>query len=440
MAAGTIPSTVLDLFPVACFTADSDGRIRQWNLEATRLTGYPQHAVAGQVAGDLLCDPADRHALEAAVRDALTTNDRAETDLPLVCEGGRQAWVHIHVRPFDDGIIVAAADITRRKREEGANLLDLSLLRAAHGHLSALAATDGLTGLLNHRAFRERLGVELRRALHSGHPLSLLFLDVDHFKPINDTFGHPAGDEVLRALAPLLTAGVRPCDIVARYGGEEFAVVLSDTGRHGAEVVGERLRVSIARHPWTLRPLTVSIGAATTDHTVVDANDLLARADRALYVGKQTGRNRYVAWETLGEAPSSRIELAEWLHRIEDAQVDPTGDVTRRLIQQAILDHFQWKNRMRSLIGGEASMSRVELTDHHACRLGRWYLQAGDLYRTNSAFQDMEAPHAELHALAGNIVDAVKDGRAEEAAASLRDLETCSMRIVDCLERLCATA
>jgi diguanylate cyclase (GGDEF)-like protein len=173
-------------------------------------------------------------------------------------------------------------------------------LEAAKRRLAELAETDALTGLPNRRSFDLVHAAELERARRYRRPLSLLVIDVDHFKRINDARGHPAGDEVLRAVAEALAASVRRSDRVCRYGGEEFVVVAPETIGDGAGQLGERLRavvaglvVPIAGDPVRV---TVSVGVATWDVTDPrpDGTALLARADQALYEAKQTGRDRVV--------------------------------------------------------------------------------------------------------------------------------------------------
>ncbi len=183
-------------------------------------------------------------------------------------------------------------------------------LAEANTRLAQLAVTDGLTNLYNHRHFHERLTLEVERSQRSGLPLSLLMLDVDHFKQFNDTFGHPSGDEVLRQLARVLSDTRRANDVVARYGGEEFAVILVDTPKFTAAKVAERVRERVHAHDFSdaaprAGKLSVSIGVATFPDDGSDAEALVRAADTALYAGKRAGRNRVVlATEAMSAAPA----------------------------------------------------------------------------------------------------------------------------------------
>jgi diguanylate cyclase (GGDEF)-like protein len=162
----------------------------------------------------------------------------------------------------------------------------------ANEKLAALATLDGLTGLKNHRAFQQKLEEEYRRSRRYDIPLSLLMMDADHFKYYNDAFGHPAGDEVLKTLAHVLTEGARTTDFVARYGGEEFTVILPGTTAEQAVAAAERFRSAIETAHWPLRPVSVSVGVSTLCPDTANAAVLIREADRALYQSKASGRNR----------------------------------------------------------------------------------------------------------------------------------------------------
>lgn len=172
-----------------------------------------------------------------------------------------------------------------------------------HEQTVRLAVTDGLTALYNHRHFQERLRAEFKRARRLRHPLSLIMLDIDHFKHYNDTHGHQKGDFVLAEVAKILRGAARAeVDLVARYGGEEFCLLLPETGKDGALKTAERIRRRVQRAAFPgkeqqpLGRLTVSLGVATmTPRDTVTPEKLLARADAALYKAKHAGRNRVVA-------------------------------------------------------------------------------------------------------------------------------------------------
>jgi diguanylate cyclase (GGDEF)-like protein len=160
-----------------------------------------------------------------------------------------------------------------------------------------MATTDPLTTLRTRRYLDERLAREVARARRSGRPLGLLMIDVDHFKRINDTYGHGAGDLALAQVGEVLRHCLRPGDLVARYGGEEFAALLSDVDPHGIVELAERVRLAVATAPITVvegMPLlvTVSVGAACIPEHALDGGDLVRAADRALYAAKHEGRNR----------------------------------------------------------------------------------------------------------------------------------------------------
>jgi len=192
--------------------------------------------------------------------------------------------------PFDGDELSARVD----------RLLDaqarLKRLAGQVGELQRLSSTDGLTGVHNHRHFQERLRDEFRRAQRYDDPLSLILLDLDHFKQVNDRYGHTAGDGVLREVAAALQRSVRETDLVARYGGEEFAVLLPRTHLTGALTVAERVRRELALlevGPDGRLKVTASLGVSSFPHrTVLSPEQLLLTADEALYRAKDDGRDR----------------------------------------------------------------------------------------------------------------------------------------------------
>ena len=152
--------------------------------------------------------------------------------------------------------------------------------------------TDKLTGLSNRKYFQEKMEESIQAFMENGTPLSILILDIDYFKKVNDTYGHPVGDKVLIRLAQLMERTAREGDIPCRYGGEEFVVILPSTSAEVAIELGKQYNVAVQQETWPeIGNLTISVGAATLKENETD-EELLDRADRALYYSKQNGRNR----------------------------------------------------------------------------------------------------------------------------------------------------
>ena len=187
--------------------------------------------------------------------------------------------------------------------------------------LVELATVDELTGTKNRRRFREDLELLFGQADRLASPLSLIMFDIDHFKQYNDSFGHPAGDEVLRWSGSILRTEVRAHDVVARYGGEEFVVLLPAAEAVEAIEVAERLRSAIACRPWPHCEMTASLGVATAGPATADAAALVDQADQALYYSKQSGRNQVNHFRDCAAArrqPSETPAIAEAAHRHVD--------------------------------------------------------------------------------------------------------------------------
>jgi diguanylate cyclase (GGDEF)-like protein len=174
-------------------------------------------------------------------------------------------------------------------------------LMEANRKLNELSITDGLTGLFNHRYFMRALEAEYRRAIRYKRSLALLLLDIDHFKRVNDTYGHPCGDLVLRDLAALLKGCLRSADVAARYGGDEIAVILPETTESKASEVAEKLRRRLEKNSFEWEgssfSITCSIGVAAVPETnIAYRNELLSSADKSLYLAKGKGRNHVIAF------------------------------------------------------------------------------------------------------------------------------------------------
>lgn len=296
---------VYEQAPVALCTLDRDGVVVMGNQAAAKLLGHPMEELRGMRIAEVM--PAAAEALRS---------DFAAADTGALMPGREFAWnghwLYETRHPLRDacgtvaGLSVAWMDITARKEAE-------ERLADANDHLERYAWQDYLTGLYNRRYLDERLTSEIARARREGQPLSLCMADVDYFKRYNDTLGHLAGDDCLRALARVLAqSAVRPGDMASRYGGEEFVLVLFGTDEAGALVVAERVRANVEAlglpHPSSpLGVLTVSLGVATCRPTLedglVDADALLRAVDGALYAAKNGGRNRVASATVQGRAP-----------------------------------------------------------------------------------------------------------------------------------------
>lgn len=167
---------------------------------------------------------------------------------------------------------------------------------AYHEEIYQMTIKDGLTEIYNKRYFLEALDREMARAQRYSRPLSLLLFDIDHFKKVNDTFGHLAGDHVLQVLAGLISTRARREEVFARYGGEEFVVLLPETTKDGAMELAERLRERVDKYNFLFDgeeiPVTISVGVAAMDEEAITTTEFIKRADKAMYKAKTDGRNR----------------------------------------------------------------------------------------------------------------------------------------------------
>lgn len=283
---------------------EPNGRVLYVSPSCERLVGFrPEELLRMEPMA--LIHPEDVPRMERHASQLLRGEPVTSIQVRMLHKTGRHVWLDMMWRAVTGrdgevtGLQVSSRDITERKQyekklEEAQRVLKSQQreLEEVNGRLKSLASTDGLTGIKNRRAFEERLEQEVSRAHRYGHPVSLLLVDVDHFKAFNDRFGHPKGDEVLRTVGRLLTRAVRSTDFVARYGGEEFAVILPSTEVAQARELAERLRAAVEEAVWADREITVSVGVASFSERVGSSEELIAEADRALYFSKKGGRNR----------------------------------------------------------------------------------------------------------------------------------------------------
>ncbi len=294
----------------AMVSLDSDGRVDAWNETIGRMLGHSADALLGQPysvfypAGATTAD----HVLDR-LREA-------DADGWSLDEGQRQRadgslfWGSAMIAPVQERDLPLAGG-------GGATpaycmiLRDISDKREASEQQRQATFCDYLTGLANRRAFFEAAERELARSRHSPRSTALIMFDADHFKAVNDRFGHPAGDAVLRHFAAILRAAFRDVDVVARVGGDEFAVLLPSTDLAGAAAVAERVRLLVEAGPATIDGdsigYTVSAGVAVIDDGGGGLEGLMKRAGQALYAAKARGRNRVDCWSP--EYPSHQDHL-----------------------------------------------------------------------------------------------------------------------------------
>jgi diguanylate cyclase (GGDEF)-like protein/PAS domain S-box-containing protein len=296
-----VSASAVDFQFLAKYSADlicragMDQVIEYLSPSSLELLGWtPEERIGKKVYG--LIVPEDLPIFDKAYQRLLAGADTVTAAVRMRKKNGSIIWMEGNARLVRNsataepkGVVVIMRDITKRKKLED--------------QLSALALTDGLTGLLNRRAFDGALEREWKRTLRDGSEMSLLLLDIDHFKQFNDQYGHLAGDDCLRAVAAAVCEAVRTTDTVARYGGEEITVILPSTFTAGAVEVAEKIRstVEALRLPLEGNPeggswVTVSVGVATAlarqGGTIKMPESLLLAADNAMYKAKHEGRNR----------------------------------------------------------------------------------------------------------------------------------------------------
>jgi diguanylate cyclase (GGDEF)-like protein/PAS domain S-box-containing protein len=267
---------------------NQDGAILEVNSAACILYGFNREEMLSLKNTDLSAEPEKTRAktqstapIDQVVKISPRWHRKKDgTVFPVEITARFIQWKGLSVH------IAAIRDITERREVEQ--------------ELERLAITDPLTGLLNRRQFFIEAEELFARAQHHPYELSTLMIDIDHFKKVNDQHGHATGDAALREVARRLNENVRPTDVVGRYGGEEFTIILPRTNMEETRQIAGRLCAAIANKPVTIDDtdvsVTISMGVAGLDENVPSLDELLQRADQALYTAKEEGRNRWAEW------------------------------------------------------------------------------------------------------------------------------------------------
>jgi diguanylate cyclase (GGDEF)-like protein/PAS domain S-box-containing protein len=282
--------------PFLSYIKDAAGRLLFYNRAFAQRFGVSEYAWLGRT---------DEQLWSRKLTKSVRTHDLE------VMAGGRMVETEENIRNSDGTVSslrsfkfpchdsagnVLLAGVAVDVSEEVAHQIELERyhreLEEANDQLRKLAVTDELTGLRNRRSFEERLVMEFSMARRRKRELSVLLIDVDNFKTINDRFGHAAGDEVLRRLGTILRTTVRLPDLPARYGGEEFVVLLPESGEESAMGLARRVMQRVAAEDWDNEPLTISVGMAAMNESLESGYQLVELADEALYAAKRAGKNR----------------------------------------------------------------------------------------------------------------------------------------------------
>lgn len=275
----------------AIIMMDCEGRIAFWNPAATRTFGYEEQHVLGRDVHQVLAPEDQRKVATESLQHFLKTGEGtvigSTVEMLALHKDGHVFPVELSLSHFDAGSAYGAVGIVR----------DISERKRMEREMEDLATHDALTSFYNRAELVKRLLSETERALRYQRPLSIFFIDLDHFKTVNDRFGHQAGDELLREFAILLRSEIRQMDLVGRYGGEEFVVILPETPSGQAMKMAQRILKQVASHRFDITnkqklTVTVSIGVGTVPEHARSPEELIDIADSAMYAAKQAGRDR----------------------------------------------------------------------------------------------------------------------------------------------------
>lgn len=326
-------SVVLHSIADGVLTTDTDERVTWMNPTAEALTGWSAKQAVGkpvQLVLDLVSELSRRptpNPLSAAMRDRRPTGMMDDT--VLLARDGREVAVEDSAAPiFDDrgklvGGVIVFHDVTERRR-----LAREMAERAVH---------DSLTGLFNRSEFECRLAAALSSTAESGAVHSLMYVDLDHFKVINDTCGHPVGDQMLREVASVLVAAVRTSDVIARLGGDEFGILLPhcnlESALRVAEAILQRLTQFRFEHDGGRFRVGASIGVVVVDGSLIHGEALMQAADTACYAAKEAGGHQAKVWQERGAAAEVRGRMV-WVQRLTDALEDDAFELFLQRIEE----------------------------------------------------------------------------------------------------------
>jgi diguanylate cyclase (GGDEF)-like protein/PAS domain S-box-containing protein len=283
--------------PASIVITDVNGCIEYVNLKFTTVTGFSFDEVLGKIPPNTFGSIEMPLEIRSEHWQTVRSGQEWHGEMLNRRKDGSSYWEAISISPITDtnGVIThfvaVSEDITARKDVE-------EKIQRLNAGLELLAMTDYLTNLNNRRYFMQRGAEEFKRARRSNQPLSLLMMDIDQFKKVNDIYGHEAGDMVLQQVAAVLKSSLREIDILGRIGGEEFAVLLPGTSLHEAAILAGRVQQTIADTsvdvPGASLTITISIGVAVVGDEMSGVDDLLRNADESMYLAKHHGGNRVV--------------------------------------------------------------------------------------------------------------------------------------------------
>jgi len=427
-----------------CVT-DLEGTIVDCNATFAKLVGLKRNDLAGQNIASLYERRVEREELMALLRDAQSLNG---IEVELRRSDGQHVWILQNLALVGSGehamVHVTVVDISDRKRAEE--------------QIEFHAYHDVLTHLPNRRLFTDRLGVSILRARRSGRPLAVMFIDLDHFKTINDTLGHTAGDELLLEMSQRLTTCVREEDTVARLGGDEFTMILSEL-REPEDAIGVAQKILDAvQQPMTIAGMTVelsaSIGIALYPADGLDVETLLRNADSAMYRAKESGRNNYqLCTDEMKTRALSRLSLESRLRKaVQNEQLlllfQPQISLsTGQIVGAEAL--VRWNDGPRGLIEPSefipiAEESRLilplgEWALRAACKQARVWHDAG--LGSMRVAVNLSARQFQQQDLADVVRRAIHETGVEPSAIELEITETTAMQnaelTIDVLRALC---